>query len=552
MASSAPKRMAQIVRLKPESLQEYKECHNKAWPEVLQQIKDCHIVDYSIWFDDRSSTLFATMKWVGNDFDADMAKMAANPKVQEWWAMTDSMQESYVEGAKGSTDPKGWWKPLEEVFRGRDLETMKPLPKQSPDVLQAEGRVAPFELVALLFRTARPQLRSILSRSTSGLSPIYDATMATETQTKQQPAKETFHFVNDPRESINDALTGLTYLKPSLSYNKEYKTIYRNDLSTFAEDHVTTIGFAGGGHEPMFGGFVGDNYLTAYVSGNVFASPTAAQIFEAIKMCQPRSGKPGKGTMVVCGNYTGDILNAGLAITRAQAAGFKVHFCPIGDDVAVGRKKGGKVGRRGLSGHLIALKNACALAQKGESLERVAEVMEYVAANVGTIGVAFDRVALPNATLTDLQTLPPATIELGMGAHGEPGLQQISPIPTPENLTTQMLDLLLNVEDKDRAFIPFSASKNPKEDNEVVMLLNSLGSTSDEVLARFAELAQTELEKRGFVVRRLTLGPLVTSLKMSGFGITLWRLPKETGEKLERKQALQLWDEPVDVVSWRQ
>ncbi|KAI6818110.1 hypothetical protein KC340_g14319 [Hortaea werneckii] len=117
MASSAPKRMAQIVRLKPESLQEYKECHNKAWPEVLQQIKDCHIVDYSIWFDDRSSTLFATMKWVGNDFDADMAKMAANPKVQEWWAMTDSMQESYVEGAKGSTDPKGWWKPLEEVFR---------------------------------------------------------------------------------------------------------------------------------------------------------------------------------------------------------------------------------------------------------------------------------------------------------------------------------------------------------------------------------------------------------------------------------------------------
>merc|ERR1712093_534439 len=252
-------------------------------------------------------------------------------------------------------------------------------------------------------------------------------------------------------------------------------------------------------------------------------------------MCQPRSGKPGKGTMVVCGNYTGDILNAGLAITRAQVAGFKVHFCPIGDDVAVGRKKGGKVGRRGLSGHLIALKNACALAQKGESLERVAEVMEYVAANVGTIGVAFDRVALPNATLTDLQTLPPATIELGMGAHGEPGLQQISPIPTPENLTSQMLDLLLNVEDKD-----------------LVMLLNSLGSTSDEVLARFAELAQTELEKRGFVVRRLTLGPLVTSLKMSGFGITLWRLPKETGEKLERKQALQLWDEPVDVVSWRQ
>lgn len=80
-----------------------------------------------------------------------------------------------------------------------------------------------------------------------------------------------------------------------------------------------------------------------------------------------------------------------MAITRAQAAGYKVAFVPVGDDVAVGRKKGGKVGRRGLSGHLVALKSACALAEQGEGLESVTEVMEYVAANVGTIGVAFDR-----------------------------------------------------------------------------------------------------------------------------------------------------------------
>lgn len=213
------------------------------------------------------------------------------------------------------------------------------------------------------------------------------------TTTKPPPPKETFHFINDPSTAISDALTGLTHLHPSLSYNPEYKTIYRSDLSTFAASHVTTIGFAGGGHEPMFGGFVGPNYLSAYVSGNIFASPTAAQIFEAIRMCQPpaSSGRESMGTLVVCGNYTGDILNAGLAITRAQAAGYKVQFVPVGDDVAVGRRKGGKVGRRGLSGHLVALKSACALAERGEGLERVGEVMEYVAANVGTVGVAFDR-----------------------------------------------------------------------------------------------------------------------------------------------------------------
>lgn len=146
-----------------------------------------------------------------------------------------------------------------------------------------------------------------------------------------------------------------------------------------------------------------------------------------------------------------------------------------------------------------------------------------------------------------------------MGAHGEPGLRQLNPVPTPEALTSQMLDLLLDISDSDRAFIPFSVSSfkdntfpSGAKDNEVVILLNSLGSTSDEVLARFAELAIKDLEQRGFVVKRLTLGPLVTSLKMSGFGITVWRLPPVGGEALTREEALQLWDEKVDVVAWRQ
>lgn len=140
----------------------------------------------------------------------------------------------------------------------------------------------------------------------------------------------------------------------------------------------------------MFSGFVGPSYLTCAISGNIFASPTATQILEAIKLCQPL-GSNSKGTLIVCGNYTGDILNAGLAITRATAAGYKARFLPVGDDVAVGRKKGGKVGRRGLSGHVLALKIACALAEEGGSLERVGDAMEYILANSGTIGVAFDR-----------------------------------------------------------------------------------------------------------------------------------------------------------------
>lgn len=139
-----------------------------------------------------------------------------------------------------------------------------------------------------------------------------------------------------------------------------------------------------------------------------------------------------------------------------------------------------------------------------------------------------------------------------MGAHGEPGLQQISPVPSPEALVSQMLDLVVNTGDQDRAFVPFSED-GLATDREVVLLMNSLGSTSDEVLAAFAEKCITCLEDHRFHVRRLTLGPLVTSLKLSGFGITVWRLPPPQGETLSRNVALQLWDTPVpDVLAWRQ
>lgn len=113
------KRISQIVKLKPECVAEYKKCHAHVWPEVLKQIKACNIVDYSISWDDASGILFAHFKYVGYDYAGDMERMRENPKVREWWAMTDKMQESFVPGAKSSEaegDVPSWWKGLEEVF----------------------------------------------------------------------------------------------------------------------------------------------------------------------------------------------------------------------------------------------------------------------------------------------------------------------------------------------------------------------------------------------------------------------------------------------------
>ncbi|KAI2619732.1 rhamnose mutarotase [Hypoxylon sp. NC1633] len=111
------RRIAQIVKLKPEFVDKYKEVHAAVWPEVLQQIKVCNIQDYSIYHEPDTGILFATFKYVGYDYEGDMERMRENAKVREWWAMTDDFQKSVVPGAKSSeSGSPAWWKELEEVF----------------------------------------------------------------------------------------------------------------------------------------------------------------------------------------------------------------------------------------------------------------------------------------------------------------------------------------------------------------------------------------------------------------------------------------------------
>jgi L-rhamnose mutarotase len=103
------KRYAQIIRLRPEAQGEYIRIHADVWPEVLQTIRDCNIRNYSIFLKD--GVLFAYFEYLGSDFEADMKKMAADPKTQEWWKVTDPMQEPVASRAPGE-----WWSKMVEVF----------------------------------------------------------------------------------------------------------------------------------------------------------------------------------------------------------------------------------------------------------------------------------------------------------------------------------------------------------------------------------------------------------------------------------------------------
>jgi L-rhamnose mutarotase len=103
------KRFGQIIGVRADRLEEYKKYHADVWPEVLDMIQECNIQNYSIFYKD--GQLFAYFEYVGDDFDADMAKMAADPKTQEWWDIMMPMQEPLATRAEGE-----WWVNMEEVF----------------------------------------------------------------------------------------------------------------------------------------------------------------------------------------------------------------------------------------------------------------------------------------------------------------------------------------------------------------------------------------------------------------------------------------------------
>lgn len=111
------KRICQIVKLKPEYLDEYKKVHAQVWEPVLNNLKKYRIEDYSIHYAPELNLLIANFKYLGDDWEGDGERMRNDLGNHKWWEMTDNMQESFIPGTTGSTDPKGWWLSLEEVFR---------------------------------------------------------------------------------------------------------------------------------------------------------------------------------------------------------------------------------------------------------------------------------------------------------------------------------------------------------------------------------------------------------------------------------------------------
>ncbi|KAF7593332.1 hypothetical protein BBP40_011621 [Aspergillus hancockii] len=343
------------------------------------------------------------------------------------------------------------------------------------------------------------------------------------------------HFFSDPTHLVLTALHSLTLTNPSLAFDPEHKIIFRRPDS-LKKKKVAIISGGGSGHEPAFAGFVGQGFLDASVAGTIFASPSAEQIRKATLDCVDNE----QGVLIIPMNYTGDVLNFGMATEKARAAGIKTEFFAINDDAGVGKNKGGKVGRRGIGGGILILKIVSALAETGESLENIYRIAQQANSLLATVGSSLEHVHIPGRPAPE-DSIPQGEVEVGMGIHNEPGSHRMK-FTLPELVKT-MLFQILDHNDPDRAFI----THHPGD--EFVLLINNLGGVSSLELSGITDEVYRQLvQDYDIKPIRVIQGTFLTSLNGLGFSASLLKLA-DTGLGPGRS-FLELLDAPAEAVGW--
>ncbi|CAG9259581.1 Dihydroxyacetone kinase, ATP-dependent [Paraburkholderia unamae] len=310
-------------------------------------------------------------------------------------------------------------------------------------------------------------------------------------------------LVNSPSLVVREMLEGIARTAPHVGVLGDENVLVRKGLSAPPQRSVAVISGGGSGHEPAHGGYVGQGMLSAAVCGEVFTSPPTDAVLAAI-----RASAGPNGALLIVKNYTGDRLNFGLAAELARSVGIPVEIVIVADDVSL-RGRTERHQRRGIAGTVLVHKIAGAAAARGDALAQVAAIARSVAENLGTMGVALDGCTLPGAEQAGFR-LAENEIELGMGIHGEKGVERTVPLPARELAET----LLANIIDELAL----------KSGERVALLVNGLGATPEMELAIIMRDAFESLNRRGIAVERAWTGTFLSALDMPGCSISLLRL----------------------------
>lgn len=312
-------------------------------------------------------------------------------------------------------------------------------------------------------------------------------------------------FINSPQNLIEEMLEGFVAANSNKVRRLETeRVLVRKDAPIKGKVGIVTGG--GSGHKPAFIGYIGKGLVDAVAVGDIFAAPPVQRAYEAIK-----AANGGKGVLLCIGNYSGDIMNFGMAKELAEAEGIPVETVVVNDDVASSPKER-MDNRRGVAGEVILWKIAGALAEEGADLQKLKEVGERAVFNTRSMGVAHTPCVLPTTGKPSFE-IGEDEMEIGVGHHGEPGIQRTKMMAADE--VSELLTLKV-IED-----LPF------KSGDEVVVMINGLGSTSLlEMYICFRKVNQI-LADHNIKVHRTYVGEFFTSLEMGGFSVTLTKLDDE-------------------------
>ena len=318
-------------------------------------------------------------------------------------------------------------------------------------------------------------------------------------------------IMNTPESYVMDMCRGIALAHPELEFVEKYKIVKKKEINA---DKVTLISGGGSGHEPAHAGFVGTGMLDAAVCGDVFASPSQVQIYNALKLTASD-----KGTLMIIKNYSGDCMNFnGAGADATEDEGLNIERVFVNDDVAVQGSSYTNddyvVGRRGVAGTVFVHKIAGAAAQQGKDLKEVKRVAQKTIDNLASIGFALSS-CTPPAKGTPIFDLAEDKMEFGVGIHGEPG-KSTDDYVTADEVAEKMVHLLA-----DNAVIHL------KKGDEIAVIVNGFGASPLSELYILNNSVRKLTDKMGFVTYKTLVGNYMTSLDMAGASVTFLKLDDE-------------------------
>ena len=319
-------------------------------------------------------------------------------------------------------------------------------------------------------------------------------------------------FLNSPEGFVDDMIDGLLLAHPGKlkSVRPDRRALTRADAPIPGKVGLVTGG--GSGHLPLFLGYVGRGMLDGVAVGNVFASPSAKQILDAT-----RAVSGSAGVLYIYGNYGGDVMNFDAAAELAGREGIPVETVVGTDDVA-SMPAGAEAQRRGIAGIFFVYKTAGAKAELRAPLEEVKRVAQKANARVRSMGVALSPCILPAVGRPNF-TVGEGEMEIGMGIHGEPGIEH-GRIASAANIAGKLVKAILTD-------MPIPAG------GRVAVLVNGLGATPLEELYVVYATVHRLLVEQGISVHASYVGEYATSLEMCGLSVSLLSLDDELQQLLD-------------------